>query len=90
MDETKHGEGQGHAEHKTTITINNKPVTVVGPRLTGREIKQAAIEQGLAIKIEFILSELLPNGRAQIVGDDDPVTVNKNSKFTANDDDDDS
>jgi hypothetical protein len=66
------------------------PVTVTGPRLTGRDIKQAAIDQGVAIGIDFVLSELKPNGRAEIVGNDDVVTVNKNSKFTANDDDDDS
>lgn len=77
-------------EHQTTITVNNKPVEVVGPRLSGRDIKQAAIDQGVEIKLGFILSQIEPGARPKIVGDDDLVTVNKNSAFVANDDDDDS
>jgi hypothetical protein len=82
--------GAGTGRHSVTISVNNQPVEVSGPRLTGREIKQAAIDHGVAIGIDFILSELKPNGRAEIVGNEDVVTVNKNSRFTANDDDDDS
>jgi hypothetical protein len=81
---------QGPTEHQTTITVNNKPVVVVGPRLTGLEIKQAAMAQGADIKPSFILSQVEPGSRPRIVGDDDVVTVNKNSVFVANDDDDDS
>jgi hypothetical protein len=77
-------------EHQTTITVNNKPVVVMGPRLKGREIKQAAIDQGVDIKLGFILSQVEPGARPKIVGDDDIATVNKNSVFVANDDDDDS
>jgi hypothetical protein len=73
-----------------TITVNRQPVAVTGPRLTGLEIKQAAIDQGLPIGLDFVLSQLRPNGRPKIVGDNDVVTVNKNSEFTALADDDDS
>lgn len=73
-----------------TITVNKQPITVNGPRLTGLEIKQAAIDQGVPIGLDFVLSELRPNGRPKIVGDNDVVTVNKNSEFTAVADDDDS
>lgn len=76
--------------HQVTITVNTKPVLVTGPRLTGLEIKQAAIDQGVDIKLGFILSEIEPGTRPKIIGDNDPVTVNKNSVFVANDDDDDS
>jgi Multiubiquitin len=76
--------------HETSITVNNKPVVVTGPRLKGSEIKQAAIDQGVAIKLTFILSQIEPGARPKIVGDNDVVTVNKNSVFVANDDDDDS
>jgi Multiubiquitin len=75
---------------RVTITVNNKPVTVRGPRLTGLEIKQAAIDQGVPIGLDFVLSELRPNERPRIIGNDDPVTVNKNSRFTAVAADDDS
>lgn len=51
--------------------------------MTGLEIKQAAIAQGVPIQIDFVLSEELANGRTQIVGDNETVTVNKRSKFHA-------
>lgn len=65
------------------IEVNNQPITVQGPRLTAFEIKQAAIAQGVQIQPDFVLSELLSKGKSRIVGDDDTVTVKRNSKFRA-------
>lgn len=87
VEEGQHGRGP---RHRVTIKVNNKPVEVDGPRLTGREIKEAAIAQGVEIELDFVLSQELPNGEKKVIGDDDPVTVNKNSKFTAVADDDNS
>lgn len=80
--------GAAVAERTVTITVNEQPVTVDGPRLTGRQIKEAAIAQRVPIGLDFILSEEIAKGKTKIVGDDDLVTVNKNSKFhaVANDD----
>lgn len=69
--------------HTITITVNEKPVAIDGPRVTGRQIKEAAIAAGVAIDVDFMLTEELPNGRSRVVGDDDVVTVNKNSRFDA-------
>jgi hypothetical protein len=69
--------------HEVTITVNTKPVMVTGSRVTGLEIKDAAIAQGLAIQLDFLLSEELPSGESRIVGDADVVAVNKHSTFTA-------
>jgi hypothetical protein len=69
--------------HEVVITVNEKPVTVTGPKITGLQIKEAAIAQGVQIGLDFQLSEELPNGRTRIVGDADTVTVNKNSRFDA-------
>lgn len=66
-----------------TITVNTKPVKIEGPRVTGLEIKQAAIEQGVEIELVYELAEVRPNGEELIIGDDDVVTVNKNSEFVA-------
>lgn len=79
-----------HGGPPVTIHVNNQPVKIDGPRVTGLQIKEAAIAQGVAIGLDFVLSENRPNGRPEIVGNDDVVTVNKNSRFTATDDDDDS
>lgn len=87
---TEDAEAVDKGGHRVTIHVNKKPVIVEGPRLTGLQIKEAAIAQGVAIGLDFVLSKINPNGRPEIVGNTDVVTVNKNSKFTATDDDDDS
>jgi hypothetical protein len=70
-------------EHLVTITVNEKPVEIEGPKATGLEIKQAAIAQGVKIELSFVLSEELPNRKTKIVGDTDVVTVTKHSRFVA-------
>jgi Multiubiquitin len=77
-------QGAAHAhEHEVEITVNEHPVTMIGPKVTGLQIKEAAIAQGVNIGLDFQLSEELPNGRRRIVGDNDTVTINKNSVFDA-------
>ena len=66
-----------------TITVNERPVVVHGPKVTGLQIKQAAIDQGVPIQLSFVLSEEKPNHRTEIIGDSDIVTVTKNSRFVA-------
>ena len=73
----------GKGGHEVVITVNEKPVTVIGPKVTGLQIKEAAIAQGVQIGLDFQLSEELANGRTRIVGDADEVTVNKKSRFDA-------
>lgn len=67
----------------TEILVNDLTVNVNGPRITGLEIKEAAIAQKVPIQLDFVLSEELPNGRSRVVGDNDTITVNKHSKFLA-------
>lgn len=81
--ETEVQEQKGGKEHLVTITVNEKPVAIEGPRVTGLEIKQAAIAQGVKIELSFVLSEELPNRKTRIVGDTDVVTVTKHSRFVA-------
>jgi len=69
--------------HTVVVHVNTKPVEVPAPKATGLEIKEAAIKAGLPIQIDFVLSEELPNGRTEIVGDVDEVTVNPQSRFLA-------
>ena len=72
-----------HERRDFQIVVNEHPVVVHDNRMTGRQIKQAAIDQGVSIQIDFVLSEERPNNRPQIIGDDELVTVNKNSRFHA-------
>lgn len=65
------------------ITVNRKEVKIDGPRASGLEIKEAAIEQGVAIELDFQLAMLDPEGKQRIVGDDEVVAVSDKSVFFA-------
>ena len=76
--------------HPVQIAVNGKPVTVDGPRTTGLQIKEAAIAQGVGIQLDFILYLELGPGHTKTIDNADEVTVNKESRFTAIDNDDNS
>lgn len=78
----EHGDDDHGHGRTVTIHVNNKPVEILGPRVTGLQIKQAAIAQGVEIQPDFQLAEI-KHGEQHIVGDADVVTVNKNSEFVA-------
>lgn len=69
--------------HDVTVTVNGQPVRLPDREVTGSEIKAAAIAQGVQIQANFILHHELPNGREQIVGDDDTIKVHPHDRFTA-------
>jgi Multiubiquitin len=86
QDETS-GEQRGDA---VTVTVNNKPVALPRHRVTGLEVKEAAIDQGVEIQLDFILTLEAHDGEpARTVDNDAFVTVTRDSAFTANDGDDD-
>lgn len=65
------------------ITVNNKPVKIEGPKVSGLEIKETSIEQGVAIKLDFQLAMLGCDGKYDPVGDTEVVEVSNDSKFVA-------
>jgi hypothetical protein len=85
------GAGDKNGHGSVTVNVNNKPVALAKHRVTGLEIKQAAIAQGVEIELDFQLTLETHGGHeAEVIDDDEPVTVTKHSVFTANDVDDDS
>lgn len=66
-----------------TVEVNNKPVKVDGPTATGLQIKQAAIDQGVSIKLDFHLSVIGEGGKEERVKDDESVTLRPDLKFFA-------
>jgi hypothetical protein len=82
VQEAKNG-GGGHQRHVVAILVNEQRVEIEGPRVTGADIKAAAISQGLPIDPGFQLIEELQHGRTQVVGDTDTVTVHPGSRFLA-------
>ena len=77
------GVDQAVERRTITITVNEHPVQVTERELTGREIKQAAIDQGVNIGLDFVLYVHLGQHRTRIVGDDEPVRVHPGSRFEA-------
>lgn len=71
-----------------TIHVNDHPVEVEGRHQTGLNIKEAAIRQGVNIKIDFVLLDILGPGHTRQIKDHETVEVDDCSKFDAIPDDD--
>ncbi|QNE35377.1 multiubiquitin domain-containing protein [Leifsonia shinshuensis] len=72
------------------VLFNKQQIVLQQRKYTGLELKEAAIRQGVAIQLTFVLFELKHNGRRTPIGDHDTVQVNKESEFAAMDNDDNS
>ena len=75
---------------KAEVTVNDKPVVLVGPKQTGASVKKAAIEQDVNIKEDFVLSIELGGGKTKLVGDDEEIEVYTGERFLAIENDDNS
>ncbi len=80
----------GIDDGKVEITLNDKPVVLDGSKQTGESIKKVAIEQGVNIKEDFVLSIELGGGKTNLVGDDQFIEVHPNDRFLAIENDDNS
>ncbi len=65
------------------VEVNNKAVRLPRHRVSGLQIKEAAIAQGVQIDLGFQLWEELSEGRERQIGDTDEVTAHDGSRFTA-------
>lgn len=77
-------------DQKIDILVNEKPVTLEGRKQTGSTIKKAAIDQGVNIKFDFVLSIELGGGKTNLIGDDQEIEVNPHDRFLAIENDDNS
>lgn len=71
--------------HKQTVTVlvNRREVLFQIHQVTGLEIKQTAIEQGVSIQLDFVLFKVKGNGSLKQIGDDEIVALTKQSEFRA-------
>lgn len=77
--------GAAKPEKSITIKVNTKPVVLHSAEVTGRQIKEAAIGQGLEIKLDFQLWEEEHGGHEmKSIGDDELVKIHNNLEFTCN------
>jgi hypothetical protein len=70
------------------ISVNNKPVQLDEPVVTGLQVKEAAIQQGVSIELDFQLAKVTDDGKQPLVGDSDKVDLREFKTFfaTATDD----
>lgn len=65
-----------------TIKVNNNGVKVNRRRMTGLQIKEAAIAQGVKIKEDFVLYPIKPDGGlGPAIGDHEKVKLHENKAF---------
>lgn len=81
---------QHPAHQAVTVHVNERPVRLPARLVTGLEVKEQAIAQGVPIQLDFILVEELEGGRTKTIGDPDAVHVSDRTRFLANDGDDNS
>ena len=80
----------GIDDGKIEITLNDKPVVLEVSKQTGESIKKAAINQGVNIKEDFVLSIELGGGKTKLIGDGEFIEVHPNDRFLAIENDDNS
>jgi len=74
-------ENQKQPDKAVEILVNGKALTVQDKDTTGLEIKQAAIAQGVNIKIDFKVFRDLSNGQQVRVADDESIKVHHKEQF---------
>ena len=89
-----HG-GTAPAEHlevdcRIKVVVNDKPLTLIGNRHTGASIKQAAIEAGVPIDADFVLSLEHGNRQTTIIDDLETIEIVCDARIVAVPDDDNS
>ncbi len=65
------------------VTINKRAVVLDDSKVTGAEIKAAAIAQGVPIQADFVLFEVKGGRHLKQVGDQDRVTLQNGDQLQA-------
>jgi hypothetical protein len=81
--ETMKVEGVAAHPSTVTVTVNTKPVDLPKRRVTGLEIKQAAIAQGVNIQADFVLFRVKEHGKRDPIRDDEKVEPHRGDEFEA-------
>jgi hypothetical protein len=72
----------GTAHRTIRVTVNNQPVDLPEREVTGLEVKEDAIGQGVQIQLNFPLS-VKHGDRYVTVGDDEAIRPHEGEKFLA-------
>jgi hypothetical protein len=72
----------GRPPTRVAVTVNGDPVILPERRMTGAEIKAAAVEQGADLQLDFQLSVKRGDHYA-VVDDGEVITVHEGEEFIA-------
>ncbi len=86
----EHSNAHGNHPKAETVTVNNHPVVLPDNKVTGLQIKQVAIQQGVKIQEDFVLFRVRGSAPLEPIGDSQVLTVHKGEDFRAVDPDDNS
>ena len=75
-------EAETTERRRVTIKVNHQPVTFEKDEATGLQLKQAAIDQGVDIKLDFILKRKVGDDFVR-VKDDQTVKLHEGEFFRA-------
>jgi hypothetical protein len=81
-EQTQERERQQPKDKPVAVTVNHKEVKLPDHKTTGKAIKQAAIDQMLAIQIDFPLFAITGSTQRP-VGDAEEITVHDGQAFRA-------
>ena len=70
-------------DQKINIFVNEKSVFLEDEKQTGLSIKKAAIDQGVGIELDFVLSIERDGGKTELIGDEQYITINQDERFLA-------
>jgi len=73
----------GDHSRPVQILVNDQKVVLPTDEATGAEIKAAAISGGVPIEPDWVLSEVLPDGKQKVVRDDKTVHLKDGDEFWA-------
>jgi hypothetical protein len=65
------------------IKVNRHSVELPSQRATGREIKEAAIAQGVKIEVTFQLTEIIADHKKRNIRNDEEVHLQQGMEFKA-------
>lgn len=69
--------------HEARVTVNGQFVVLTSRKVTGLQIKEAAVAAGVPIQLDFVLSEVRPSGEQKIIPDDREIIVKSGDEFWA-------
>lgn len=90
VEDRKSDSHSGEDKKKVEIRVNGKKVEMIGREHTGLEIKKAAIDQGVNIKLDFLLYLIREGQPNEPIGDNQQIKISSDSRFHAIADDDNS